>query len=143
MKKLKDILSGKQETGLIREFDDNYYDKIRVYKSLYVTDIESAADYALLIRSDPRLHIEKIFFEDLQLREEEHALPIEEDGNIPDDLLLSYIRAADIDIIKFVGEYNGKRIEIGIRKNLWEVWLRIWHLTNNELNIIEDDLGLC
>ena len=143
MKKLKELFSGKQETGLIREFDDNYYDKIRVYKSLYVTDIESAADYALLIRSDPRLHIEKIFFEDLQLREEEHALPIEEDGNIPDDLLLSYIRAADIDIIKFVGEYNGKRIEIGIRKNLWEVWLRIWHLTNNELNIIEDDLGLC
>ena len=143
MKKLKDILSGKQETGLIREFDDNYYDKIRVYKSLYVTDIESAADYALLIRSDPRLQIEKIFFEDLQLREDEHALPVEEDGNIPDDMLISYIRSFDIDIVKFVGEYNGKRIEIGIRKNEWEVWLRIWHLTSNELSILEDELGLC
>lgn len=142
MKKLKDILSGKQETGLIREFDDNYYDKIRVYKSLYVTDIESAADYALLIRSDPRLQIEKIFFEDLQLREDEHALPVEEDGNIPDDMLISYIRSFDIDIVKFVGEYNGKRIEIGIRKNEWEVWLRIWHLTGSELNMIEDELGL-
>lgn len=142
MKKLKDILSGKQETGLIREFDDNYYDKIRVYKSLYVTDIESAADYALLIRSDPRLQIEKIFFEDLQLREDEHALPVEEDGNIPDDMLISYIRSFDIDIVKFVGEYNGKRIEIGIRKYEWEVWLRIWHLTGSELNMIEDELGL-
>ena len=142
MKKLKDILSGKQETGLIREFDDNYYDKIRVYKSLYVTDIESAADYALLIRSDPRLQIEKIFFEDLQLREDEHALPVEEDGNIPDDMLISYIRSFDIDIVKFVGEYNGKRIEIGIRKYEWEVWLRIRHLTGSELNMIEDELGL-
>ena len=142
MKKLKDILSGKQETGLIREFDDNYYDKIRVYKSLYVTDIESAADYALLIRSDPKLQIEKIFFEDLQLREDEHALPVEEDGNIPDDMLISYIRSFDIDIVKFVGEYNGKRIEIGIRKYEWEVWLRIWHLTGSELNMIEDELGL-
>ena len=143
MKNLKDLLSGKQETGLIREFDDNYYDKIRVYKSRYVTDLQSAADYALLIRSDPRIHIEQIFFEDLQLREEEHALPIEEAGNISDDLLISYIRSADIDIIKFAGEYNGKRIEIGIRKNEWEVWLRIWHLTGNELAILEDDLGLC
>ena len=142
MKKLKDLLSGRQETGLIREFDDNYYDKIRVYKSLYVTDIESAADYALLIRSDPRLQIEKIFFEDLQLREDEHALPVEEDGNIPDDMLISYIRSFDIDIVKFVGEYNGKRIEIGIRKYEWEVWLRIWHLTGSELNMIEDELGL-
>ncbi len=142
MKKLKDLLSGRQETGLIREFDDNYYDKIRVYKSRYVTDIESAADYALLIRSDPRLHIRQILFEDLQLREEEHALPVEEDGDISDDLLLSYIRSSDIDIIKFVGEYDEKRIEIGIRKNEWEVWLRIWHLTGNELNILEDDLGL-
>lgn len=143
MKNLKDLLSGKQETGLIREFDDNYYDKIRVYKSRYVTDLQSAADYALLIRSDPRLHIDRIFLEDLQLREEEHALPIEEAGNIPDDMLISYIRSADIDIIKFAGEYNGKRIEIGIRKNEWEVWLRIWHLTGNELAILEDDLGLC
>ena len=142
MKKLKDLLSGRQETGLIREFDDNYYDKIRVYKSRYVTDIESAADYALLIRSDPRLHIRQILFEDLQLREEEHALPVEEDGDISDDLLLSYIRSSDIDIIKFVGEYDEKRIEVGIRKNEWEVWLRIWHLTGNELNILEDDLGL-
>ena len=142
MKNLKDLLSGKQETGLIREFDDNYYDKIRVYKSLYVTDIESAADYALLIRSDPRLQIEKIFFEDLQLREDEHALPVEEDGNIPDDMLISYIRSFDIDIVKFVGEYDGKRIEIGIRKYEWEVWLRIWHLTGSELNMIEDELGL-
>ena len=143
MKNLKDLLSGKQETGLIREFDDNYYDKIRVYKSRYVTDLQSAADYALLIRSDPRLHIDRIFLEDLQLREEEHALPIEEAGNIPDDMLILYIRSADVDIIKFAGEYNGKRIEIGIRKNEWEVWLRIWHLTGNELAILEDDLGLC
>lgn len=143
MKNLKDLFSGKQDTGLIREFDDNYYDKIRVYKTRYVADLQSAADYALLIRSDPRIHIEQIFFEDLQLREEEHALPIEEAGNISDDLLISYIRSADIDIIKFAGEYNGKRIEIGIRKNEWEVWLRIWHLTGNELAILEDDLGLC
>ena len=142
MKILRDLFSQKQGTGLIREFDDNYYDKIRVYKSRYLTDIESAADYALLIRSDPSLRISQIFFEDLQLREEEHALPVEEDGDISDELLLSYIRSADIDIIKFVGEYNGKRIEIGIRKNEWEVWLRIWHLTGNELTILEDDLGL-
>ena len=142
MKNLKDLFSAKKDTGLIREFDDNYYDKIRVYTSRYVTDIDSAADYALLIRSHPGLHIEKIFFEDLQLREEEYALPVEEDGNISDDLLLSYIRSSGIDIIKFSGEYNGKRIEIGIRKYEWEVWLRIWHLTRNELNLIEDELGL-
>ena len=143
MKNLKDLFSKNKETGLIREFDDNYYDKIRVYRSRYVTDIDSAADYALLIRSHPGLHIEKIFFEDLQLREEEHALPVEEDGNIPDDMLISYIRSSGIDIVKLVGEYNGKRIEIGIRKYEWEVWLRIWHLTGNELNILEDELGLC
>ena len=142
MKNLKDLFSKNKETGLIREFDDNYYDKIRVYKSRYVTDIDSAADYALLIRSHPGLNIEKIFFEDLQLREDEYALPVEEDGNIPDDMLISYIRSTDIDIVKFVGEYNGKRIEIGIRKYEWEVWLRIWHLTGNELNVIEDELGL-
>ena len=142
MKNLKDVFSKNKETGLIREFDDNYYDKIRVYRSRYVTDIDSAADYALLIRSHPGLNIEKIFFEDLQLREEEHALPVEEDGNIPDDMLISYIQSTDIDIVKFVGEYNGKRIEIGIRKYEWEVWLRIWHLTGNELNVIEDELGL-
>ena len=142
MKNLKDVFSKNKDTGLIREFDDNYYDKIRVYRSRYVTDIDSAADYALLIRSHPGLNIEKIFFEDLQLREDEHALPVEEDGNIPDDMLISYIRSTDIDIVKFVGEYNGKRIEIGIRKYEWEVWLRIWHLTGNELNVIEDELGL-
>lgn len=142
MKILRDLFSQKQGTGLIREFDDNYYDKIRVYKSRYLTDIESAADYALLIRSDPSLRISQIFFEDLQLREEEHALPVEEDGDISDELLLSYIRSADIDIIKFTGEYNGKRIEIGIRKYEWEVWLRIWHLTEHELNMLEDELGL-
>ena len=142
MKNLRDLFSLKQDTGLIREFDDNYYDKIRVYKSRHVTDTDSAADYALMIRSDPRLHIRQIFFEDLQLREEEHAMPIEEDGNISDDLLLSYVRSSDIDIVKFTGEYNGKRIEIGIRKNEWEVWLRIWHLTGTELNILEDELGL-
>ncbi len=142
MKNLKDLLSAKKENGLIREFDDNYYDKIRVYKSRYATDLRSAEDYALLIRSDPVLNIDKIFFEDLQLREEEHALPVEENGNIPDDLLLSYIRSSNIDIVKFVGKYNGKRIEIGIRKYEWEVWLRIWHLTGNELNMIEDELGL-
>ena len=142
MKNLKDLFSAKKDTGLIREFYDNYYDKIRVYRSRYVTDIDSAADYALLIRSHPGLHIEKIFFEDLQLREEEHALPVEEDGNIPDDLLLSYIRSYGIDIIRFTGKYNRKRIEIGIRKYEWEVWLRIWHLTGNELNVIEDELGL-
>ena len=128
--------------GLIREFDDNYYDKIRVYKSRYVTDIWSVSDYALLIRSDPNLRIEHIFFEDLQLREEEHALPVEEDGDISDDLLLSYILSSDIDIIKFTGEYKGKRIEVGIRKNEWEVWLRIWHLTGSELNELEDEFGL-
>ena len=139
---MKDLFSKKQETGLIREFDDNYYDKIRVYKSRYVTDIRSAADYALLIRSDPMLHFERIFFEDLQLREEERAMPLEEDGNIPDDLLLSHIRSPDIDIVKFVSEYNGKRIEIGIRKYEWKVWLRIWHLTDSELNMIEDELRL-
>ena len=136
---MKDLFSKKQETGLIREFDDNYYDKIRVYKSRYVTDLESTADYALLIRSDPMLCIEHIFFEDLQLREEEHALPVEEDGDISDNLLLSYIQSSNIDIIKFTGEYIGKRIEIGIRKNEWEVWLRIWHLTGAELNILEED----
>ena len=95
-----------------------------------------------MIRSDPRLHIRQILFEDLQLREEEHALPVEEDGDISDDLLLSYIRSPDIDIINFVGEYDEKRIELGLRKNEWEVLLRIWHLTGNELNILEDDLGL-
>ena len=143
MKNLKDLFSKKQAAGLIREFDDNYYDKIRVYKSRYVTDIQSASDYALLIRSDPRFNIEKILFEDLQVREEEHSLPIEEDGEIPDDLLISYIRSSNIDIVKFVGAYNGKRIEIGIRKNEWEVWLRIWHLTGNEIAALEDELGLC
>ena len=142
MKNLKDVFSKNKDTGLIREFDDNYYDKIRVYRSRYVTDIDSAADYALLIRSHPGLYINKIFFEDLQLREEEHTLPIEEDGSIPDDMLISYIRSSGIDIVKLVGEYNGKRIEIGIRKYEWEVWLRIWHLTGNELNVIEDELGL-
>ena len=140
--KLKISLPGQHVSGLLREYDDNYYDKIRVYRSRYVTDIDSASDYALLIRSHPGLHIEKIFFEDLQLREEEHALPIEEDGDISDDLLPSYIRSSDIDIVKFVGNYNGKRIEIGIRKYEWEVWLRIWHLTDNELNMIEGELGL-
>ena len=140
--KFKDLFQNDRNTGLIREFDDNYYDKIRVYKTQYVTDTESAADYAILIRSIPNLHIEHIFFEDLQLREEEHALPIEEDGDISEDLLLSYILSPDIDVVKFVGEYNEKRIEIGIRKNEWEVWLRIWHLTGTELNILEDELGL-
>ena len=95
-----------------------------------------------MIRNDPKLHISQIFFEDLQLREEELALPVEEDGDITDDLLLAYIRSSDIDIVKFVGKYNEKRIEIGIRKNEWEVWLRIWHLTGTELNILEDELGL-
>ena len=142
MKNLRDLFSLKQDTGLIREFDDNYYDKIRVYKSRYVTDLESTADYALLIRSDPMLCIEHIFFEDLQLREEEHALPIEEDGDISDDLLFSYVRSSDIDIVKFTGEHNGKRVEIGIHKNEWEVWLRIWHLSGTELNMLEDELGL-
>ena len=142
MKKLKDLFSAKQDTGLIREYEDNYYDRIRVYRSRYVTDIQSAADYALLIRSHPGLHIEKIFFEDLHLREEEHALPVEEDGNIPDDLLLSYVLSSGIDIIKLTGEYNGKRIEIGIRKYEGEVWLRIWHLTEIELKSLEDELGL-
>ena len=87
MKNLKDLFPKKQETGLIREFDDNYYDKIRVYKSRYVTDIDSAADYALLIRSHPGLNIDKIFFEDLHLRDEENASPKEEGGDISDDLL--------------------------------------------------------
>ncbi len=141
--KLKITLPRQQVFGLLREYDDNYYDKIRVYRSRYVTDIESASDYTRLIRSEPGLHIDRIFFEDFELREEEYALPFEEDGNICDELLLSYIRSSDIDIVKFVGEYNGKRIEIGIRKNEWEVWLRIWHLTDNELTELEDKLGLC
>ena len=140
--KLRIPLPRQQVSGLIREFDDNYYDKIRVYKTRYVTDILSASDYALRIRSSHDLHIERIFFEDLELREEEHALPVEEDGGISDKLLLSYVRSADIDLIKFMGDYNGKRIEIGIRKNEWEVWLRIWHLADNELNKIEEELGL-
>ena len=139
---IKDLFRNDRNTGLIREFDDNYYDKIRVYKSRYVTDIDSAADYAFMIRSDPMLCIEHIFFEDLQLREEEHALPVEEDGDISDDLLFSYVRSSDIDIVKFTGEYNGKRVEIGIHKNEWEVWLRIWHLSGTELNMLEDELGL-
>ena len=140
--KLKITLPRQKVSSLLREYDDNYYDKIRVYRSRYLTDIESASDYALLIRSEPCLHIDRIFFEDLELREEEHALPIEENGNISDELLLSYIRSSDIDIVKFVGEYKGKRIEIGIRRNEWEVWLRIWHLTDNELTELEDKLGL-
>ena len=70
--KFKDLFQNDRNTGLIREFDDNYYDKIRVYKSRHVTDTDSAADYALMIRSDPRLHIRQIFFEDLQLRDALH-----------------------------------------------------------------------
>ena len=99
----------------------------------YVKDIDSAANYALLIRSHPGLNIDKIFFEDLHLREEENARPKEEGGDISDDLLLSYIRSSDIDIVKFMGKYNGKCIEIGIRKHEWEVWLRIWHLTGRSI----------
>ncbi len=140
--KLKISLPGHHISGLLRESADNYYDKIRVYRSRYVTDIQSASDYALRLRSQPGLHIDRIFFEDLELREEEHALPVEEDGGISDELLLRYIQSSDIDIIKFVGEYNGKRIEIGIRKDEWEVWLRIRHLTGDELNLIENNLGL-
>ena len=131
-----------KNTGLIREFDDNYYEKIRVYKTQRVTDVGSAADFALQIRSIPSLVIEHIYFEDLRLRDEENALPIEENGDIPDDLLFSYIRASDIDLIKFVGQYHEKRIEIGISKKDWEVWLRIRHLTEDELNMIESELGL-
>ncbi len=140
--KLKISLPRHHISGLLREYDDNYFDKIRVYRSRYVTDIQSASGYALRLRSEPGLHIDRIFFEDLELRQEEHALPVEEDSGISDELLLTYIRSSNIDIIKFVGEYNGKRIEIGIRKNEWEVWLRIWHLTGDELNLIEDKLGL-
>ena len=131
--KLKITLPGQHASGLLREYDDNYYDKIRVYRSRYLTDVESASDYALLIRSHPGLNIDKIFFEDLHLREEENARPKEEGGDISDDLLLSYIRSSDIDIVKFMGKYNGKCIEIGIRKHEWEVWLRIWHLTGRSI----------
>ena len=64
------------------------------------------------------------------------------DGEIPDDLFISCIRSSDIDIVKFAGEFNGKRIEIGLRKYEWEVWLRVWRLADNELKILEDDFGL-
>ena len=131
-----------RNTGLIREFDDNYYDKIRVYRSQSVMDISSASDFAARLRCVSGLRIDRIYFEDLQLRDEENALPIEEEGTIRDELISSYIQAACIDIIKFVGEYNGKRIEIGISKNNWEVWLRIWHLTDAELNTLEETFGL-
>ncbi len=141
-RKLKFPISKNQNTYLIREYDDNYYDKIRVFKSRSVTDIPSASAFSLHIRSIPGLHIDRIFFEDLRLRDEENALPVEEDGDIPDDLLLSYIRSSNTDIIKFVGEYHEKRIEIGISMNDWKIWLRIWHLTDDELNTLEDDLGL-
>ena len=140
--KLKAIFKRKPETGLIREFDDNYYDKIRVYKSQRVKDLPSASDYCVNLRGIPGLRIEKIFFEDLQLREEEHALPVEEAGSISDDLLLSYIRSSNIDIIKFTGEYQRKRIEVGISKQNREVWLRIWQLTDDELVKLEEALGL-
>ena len=140
--KLKFSLPRYHISGLLREYNDNYYDKIRVYRSRFVTDIQSASDYALQLRNEPGFHIGRIFCEDLELREEEHALPVEEDGGISDELLLTYIRSSDIDIIKFVGKYKGKSIEIGIRKDEWEVWLRIRHLTGEELNLIEDKLGL-
>ena len=113
MKNLKDLFSAKKDTGLIREFDDNYYDKIRVYRSRYVTDIQSTADYALLTRSDPMFHFERIYFEDLHLREEEHALPIEEDADISDDLLLSYIRSSDIDIVNSWANTTGNTSKSG------------------------------
>ena len=142
MIKLRVNSSKKTGIGLIREFDDNFYDKIRVYDSDRVKDIPSAAVFCLQLRAVPGLHIDHIYFEDLQLREDEHVMPIEETGDIFDDLLSSYIYASDIDLIKFVGEYHEKRIEIGIRKTEWEVWLRIWHLTDNELNTLEDALGL-
>ena len=141
--KIKSFFTKKHDAGLIREFEDNYYDRIRVYKSQFVADTPSAAVFAVELRSILGLHIDRIFFEDLQLRDEENALPIEEAGDIDDDLMLSYLAAADIDIIKFVGEYDKKPIEIGIRKTEWEVWLRIWQLTDNELKMLEARLGLC
>ncbi len=136
------ILKKTPAAGLIREFDDNYYDKIRVYKTPEVTDVPSACGFALRIRRVPGLRIESLLFEDLQLRDEEHALPIEEPGDIPDRLLLSYIRASGIDLIRFTGEYREKRAEVGISMNEWEVWLRIWHLTNEELKTLETGLSL-
>ena len=104
--------------------------------------MDSAADFSLRIRCLPSLRIDHIYFEDLQLRDEENALPVEEAGDIPDDLLISYIHADNIDLINFIGEYHGKSIEIGIRKNEWEVWLRILHLTDDELKKLENELGL-
>ncbi len=80
--KLKYSLHRNHISGLLREYNDNYYDKIRVYRSRFVTDIQSASDYALQLRNEPGFHIDRIFFEDLELREEEHALPVEEDGGI-------------------------------------------------------------
>ena len=140
--KIRTFFSKTRSTELIREFEDNYYDKIRVYRTQHVTDIPSAAGFALRLRSVPGLHIDRTFFEDLQLRDEEHALPVEEAGDISDELILSYLQASDIDLCKFIGEYHGKRIEIGIRKTEWEVWLRIWHLTEDELKTLEAELGL-
>ena len=139
---LKKLLKKTGNPGLLREYDDNYYDKIRVYRSRIVKDIPSAAAFALQLRGIPGLRIERILFEDLRLREEEGALPVEEPAGISKDLLKSYIAAPETDLIKFSGTYLEKRIEIGIDKRNWEVWLRIWHLTDKELESIEDQLGL-
>ncbi len=139
---LKKLLKKTGNPGLLREYDDNYYDKIRVYRSRIVKDILSADTFALQLQGIPGLRIERILFEDLRLREEEGALPVEEPAGISETLLESYIAAPDTDLIKFTGTYLEKRIEIGIDKRNWEIWLRIWHLTDKELESIEDQLGL-
>ena len=139
---LKKLLKNPGNPVLLREYDDNYYDKIRVYMSRIVKDTPSAAAFALQLRGVPGLQIERILFEDLRLREEEGALPVEESAGISGNLLKSYIAAPETDLIKFAGTYLEKRIEIGIDKRNWEVWLRIWHLTDRELGSIEEQLGL-
>ncbi len=139
---LKKLLRPEIKTGLVREYDDNYYDKIRVYRSRAVNDLSDSFLFAKNLRGIPGLKIERIFFENLQLRKEEGAMPIEESGDISESLLKSYLDAADIDIVKFVGKFQEKRLEIGIDKRNWEVWLRIWHLTVEELESIEDQLAL-
>lgn len=136
------ILNSRHKAELLREYSDNYYDKIRVYRSRYLSNRIGLSAYAERIRSIEDFRIDRILFQDLQLRDEENALPEEEPGNISVSLLRSYIRSKNIDLIQFIGEYQGKRLEVGIDKRGLEVWLRIWHLTEEELGALEDTLGL-
>ncbi len=136
------ILRKIQPGKLLREYEDNYYDRIRVYRSRKVTDVESAVSFAAALCEIPDLKIDHILFENLQLREEESALPEEESGDISDALLASYIRASATDRIMFVGSYHEKPVEIGIDKREPEVWLRILHLTEEELTELEKVSGI-